>query len=302
MITIKELVTYKNGDYSVRIMTDGSKFRSYPDNIESPRIEFPESIDLKITNKCSNNCAFCHEGSTYLGNHCDYDYLMNLLDEFHPGMEIAIGGGNPLSHPRIKDILIEMNSRSLIANMTINELDLNDLTKDIRDLIHGLGVSYHNGKNLSEYTERNQDDNLVVHCIAGIHSIELLEDLLGSGVRKLLILGYKSNRGRGLEFYIEHSNTLGTKVRELAKGLPFLLNNHPQSVVSFDNLAIDQLNVRRLFLSDGWDKFYMGDDFTFSMYIDAVDKKMGPSSNSLLVNLESPIEYFVTHRNNGNSK
>lgn len=302
MITTKELVSYKNGDYSVRIMTDGSKFRSYPKDSDNLKIEFPESIDLKITNKCLNNCLFCHEGSTPSGDHCDYEFLMNLLDEFRSGMEIAIGGGNPLSHPRLKDILIEMRSRSLIANMTINELDLKDLTDDIRSLIFGLGVSYHDGKNLSEYIKSHHDENLVVHCIAGIHPIGLLDTLLSSGIKKILILGYKLTKGRGLKYYTDYEDLIDIKLQRLSRGLPLLLNNHPTSVISFDNLAINQLKVRRLFTSDGWDKFYMGDDFTFSMYIDAVDKKMGPSSTSLLVELDSPIEYFVTHRKDGNSR
>lgn len=51
-------------------------------------------------------------------------------------------------------------------------------------------------------------------------------------------------------------------------------------VVSFDNLAIDQLNVRRLMSDDEWNEFYMGDDGTMTYYIDMVERKFARSSTA----------------------
>jgi hypothetical protein len=53
-----------------------------------------------------------------------------------------------------------------------------------------------------------------------------------------------------------------------------------QCTISFDNLAIEQLKVKRLFTYEGWNKFYMGDDFCFTMYIDAVNQQYAPTSRS----------------------
>jgi hypothetical protein len=50
--------------------------------------------------------------------------------------------------------------------------------------------------------------------------------------------------------------------------------------VSFDNLGIEQLNVKRFFTGSGWNKFYMGNDFCFTMYIDAVKREFAPTSRS----------------------
>jgi hypothetical protein len=72
-----------------------------------------------------------------------------------------------------------------------------------------------------------------------------------------------------------------------------------KSIISFDNLAIEQLNVRRLFTNKGWDKFYMGDDFTFTMYIDAVKQHYAPTSrNSYRKSFSeySLLEYFKNYR------
>ena len=51
-------------------------------------------------------------------------------------------------------------------------------------------------------------------------------------------------------------------------------------VVSFDNLAIEQLEVKRLVKDDEWEEFYMGDDGNFTYYIDMVERKFAQSSTT----------------------
>ena len=51
-------------------------------------------------------------------------------------------------------------------------------------------------------------------------------------------------------------------------------------VVSFDNLAIEQLEVKRLVKDDEWEEFYMGDDGNFTYYIDMVERKFAQSSTA----------------------
>jgi hypothetical protein len=52
-------------------------------------------------------------------------------------------------------------------------------------------------------------------------------------------------------------------------------------VLSFDNLAIDQLNVKSLMSEEEWAEFYMGDDGGYTMYIDMVEGNYGQSSTSV---------------------
>ena len=49
-------------------------------------------------------------------------------------------------------------------------------------------------------------------------------------------------------------------------------------VVSFDNLALEQLNVRRLLNDEEWNEFYMGDDGNYTFYIDLVENKFSKNS------------------------
>ena len=51
-------------------------------------------------------------------------------------------------------------------------------------------------------------------------------------------------------------------------------------VVSFDNLAIEQLDVKRLLTQEEWDEFYMGDDGSTTYYVDMVERKFARSSTA----------------------
>ena len=51
-------------------------------------------------------------------------------------------------------------------------------------------------------------------------------------------------------------------------------------LISFDNLAIEQLDVKRILSKDKWDEFYMGDDGDYTFYIDMVDGKFAKNSIS----------------------
>ena len=83
---------YKNGNYVVRILNDGTKIRLS----ENPVPKIPESIDVKITNKCNARCAFCHEKSCVDGKSFNVNLAYRLFKELPRGVELAIGGGNPL--------------------------------------------------------------------------------------------------------------------------------------------------------------------------------------------------------------
>ena len=89
-------VKYRNGNYDVILnLENGTKIRR--NDLDSLIPEYPESMDVKITNRCQHNCAMCHENSTKDGVHGD---IMNakFIDTLHPYTELAIGGGNPLDN------------------------------------------------------------------------------------------------------------------------------------------------------------------------------------------------------------
>lgn len=267
------LANYDNGNCSVTLTSEGTKIRRYEGE---PRPTHPDSVDLKITDYCDAGCAYCHERSTKKGQHGDKNYILSILEGLPAGVEIAIGGGNPLDHPELTEILQEMRLRGLIPNITVNEVHViqkkyNQQIRHLKEksLIFGIGVSL---GNLGCYTVdamRGLDD-VVYHVIAGVNEPF---DIIRNRPDKVLILGYKQH-GRGLKFY---SPDVDRNIRRWNYWLHKVMRR--VRVVSFDNLAIKQLNIAWR-LGTQFQHFYMGDDGQFTMYVDGVKQEYAISSTS----------------------
>lgn len=271
-MTDKIIGMYDNGNYRVIVFDDGSKLRYNKEDTLIP--ERPESMDIKITNYCDMNCPYCHENSNIDGSHADIldqSFIYNLK----PYTELAIGGGNPLSHPQLISFLTLCKNRKLIPSITVNQthfINDYDTIKMLVDnkLIYGIGIS------ITKVTNKLIDliktlDNAVVHVIAGVISNKDLEKLYDNNL-KILILGYKTFR-RGEQFY---SNNIQNKINHMKEHLFDIVKRF--KTVSFDNLAIKQLDVKNI-ISD-WDRFYMGNDGQFTMYLDMINKEFAVGSTS----------------------
>lgn len=268
---------YKNGNFTTKIFSDGTKIRETEDDEFIP--EFAENMDIKISNYCDMGCKFCHEGSTRNGKHGD---ILNqkFIETLHPYQEVALGGGDATSHPDLIPFLHKLKDRKVIVNMTVNQRHFEqkqELIKKLVDekLIYGLGVSLVNPTDEFISLIRRYP-NAVIHVINGVLKPSDIEILSDKNL-KMLILGYKQLR-RGGDWYSENHENIITKQMWLKENLAEIINHF--KVVSFDNLAIEQLEVKRLMSQEEWDEFYMGDDGKITYYIDMVEQKFAKSSTA----------------------
>lgn len=288
---------YKNGNYNVFIFDDGTKI------IKTDEKEFIpdrlESVDMKITNMCDMGCPMCHEMSTPNGKHGNINH--KIIDTFLPYTEIAIGGGNPLSHPELDVLLQKLKDLKCFANITVNQthfLKNFDRIKNLADrkLINGIGVSLNNVN--EEVAEKMKElPNSVAHTIAGITTLEDMEKMSKLGIKKILILGYKIF-GRGKDFY---NDKIALNVKKLRDRLEETMGMF--DVVSFDNLAIHQLDVKFTVGEEKWEECYMGDDGSSTMYIDLVEEKYAKNSTSVtrFDFLDTVNDMFLDIRNRKNN-
>lgn len=267
----KLLASYLNGNYVVRLYEDGTKIKDTKD--DKFIASFPDSIDLKITNYCDLNCPMCHENSSVEGKMGDLN--SEFLSNLKKGVELAIGGGNPLSHPELIPFLKRMKEKGIICNLTINEQHLLKNIKLVQSLInekliYGLGISLNkiDSKTL-EFARNNK--NTVLHLINGIFTDF---DKISNQNLKILILGYKKF-GRGKNYF---NQVIENKINSTKELLPSLFDKF--ECISFDNLALSQLEVKKLVSDKDWEKMYMGDDGEASMYIDLVNNQCARSSTS----------------------
>lgn len=273
----KLLGRYKNGNVLTSIYEDGTKIRFTKDDEFHP--VFAENMDVKICNRCDMGCKFCHEGSTPNGALGD---ILNakFIDTLKPYQELAIGGGNVFEHPDFIPFLKKLKEKHVIANTTVNQVHFEKEYEKIKQLsdeklIYGLGISLVNPT--SEFIKKVQTiPNAVIHVINGIFCPYDVQALENKNL-KILILGYKHLR-RGSDWYSDDHNNIVVKQSWLENELSEIVKKF--KVVSFDNLAIDQLHVRNILSESEWERFYAGDDGTNTYYIDMVENKFARSSTA----------------------
>ena len=270
---------YKNGNANVKIYTDGTRVIETED--DDFFFDTALNCDIKITNYCTKGCAFCHENSNQSGKHAPMSNF-DFVESWQPGCEAALGGGMVTTHPQFEEILNRFKRQGVIANVTVHQDELIDNFEQIKKyqslgLIHGIGVSLINPTQ-ELATCVNNLCNVVFHVINGIFTEKHYQWILSNIQKpKILILGYKHFR-RGNDYYDVASKSIVKQQEWLHKILEEVC--HKMSVVSFDNLAIKQLDVKRLLTEAEWDEFYQGDEATSSFYIDAVEGLFAPNSTS----------------------
>ena len=270
---------YKNGNYIVCMMDDGTKIRHTKDDEFHPR--FAENCDVKITDKCSIGCPFCYEGCTAHGQYADllsYSFLKTL----HPFTELAING-NDMDHPQLNAFLSILKYHKVYANITVHQMQFMknyDRIKQLSEvnLIYGIGVSYQQYDD--EFIQRIKEfPNAVLHTINGLLSQEDVKKLSNHDL-KLLILGYK-DLGRGTTYHHSRGKNLISKNQAwMYQNIESMVHDGGFKTILFDNLAIEQLDIKHIMTPDEWDKFYMGDDGQFTFYIDMVRGEFAKNSIS----------------------
>ena len=268
------IANYINGNTHITLWSDGTREMETEDN--EFKFDYPTNVDVTITHKCDNECKYCYLGCRKDGSHADLTKF-NFFDTLNPGQELAINLNN-CDHPQLFEFLQKMRDKGVFVNGTVNQVDFENhamLIKALCDLnlLWGLGVSLN--KPPEEFIKLIKNfPNAVIHVINGLFTADDIEMLRDKGL-KILILGYK-NIGRGNEFQKQNEIIIQSRQEYLKNVLPTLFERF--DVISFDNLAIDQLNVKQLLSPEEWERFYQGDEGTATFAIDLVTGKFSRNS------------------------
>ncbi len=300
----KLLGEYVNGNYNVLIYEDGTKIRQ--NDLDNLTPSFAESIDVKLTDKCSVGCSFCYESCKKDGKHSDI-MSQSWIDSVHPYTELAING-NDLDHPDLYTFLDLMKSKNMIVNMTVNQNQFINHKNKIDGLlrtkkIFGLGVSINSSINKEILRELTKYPNLVVHIINGLITDNTILKYKEEFCKlKVLILGYKS-LGRGITYESDETNKVEKNKEWLKNNIINLIQHNIFKIYSFDNLAVEQLELERQIREKtglNWDELYLGNDGDYSFYIDAVNETYSRSSvhknNNYPIENKTVDEMFKTFR------
>lgn len=266
-------MTYVNGNYQVTIKKDGTKIRISLDGTFVPKRV--ETLDINLSNKCNVGCSYCYINATPQGLDGDFTKLFRFNIPKYTELAINYNG----THEVFDDFMDRKGTLDWIINLTINSKLLNNSEQVVKlqswidnTNLKGIGIS------TNTYIEVPLvSDNIVYHTIAGITPTEEIIKMLQAN-KKVLILGFKQ-LGRA------------TTVPDLTNWDIDSILSIKKGILSFDNLALAQLDIQSKVPANLWDAHYMGEEGTTSFYIDLVTNTFSKSS------VDSSIKFDATDLN-----
>ncbi len=289
----KLLGSYRNGNYNITIYDDGTKVRETEGDSFIP--SFAENINLKITEKPDISCPWYHDvikeeksNQAALMAENEIDTIHKYIKSLRPYTEVTISG-NDLSNPEILALLVYLRKKKVISNIIVSqEHFVNNYHRLLgwteRRLIRGLEVSLEDSEDIEFLRKIQSFQNSTIHIMSRVFSGDDLDNLDGKNL-KIYIHGYNKDLDRsGLS---EQDLTYNEDwIKEAIK------TEFPDafSSVSFDSLALSQLDIENILSEEGkekWNEFYIRPEEDFDLCIDVVNNVFYSDRN---INEKSPIE------------
>lgn len=284
---------------------NGTKTRFFMDIDEHNEItcsSIPELVDISITDYCDSNCQFCYRDSSLKGRHAELNYIKSLSYMLYENevFEVALGGGEPTSHPYFIDILKTFNTKNITVNFTTRNVEWlkNDIYRNkVLSEIGGFAYSVKN-----EYDVRifgflvNKYDipkhKVSIQIVEGTIIEKTFQNILKECVYHglgIVILGFKTT-GRGMK-YLESNNK-----KFDFNYLDILMNfNKKNNLIRVGIDTVFATKYQNDLKENKIDKeLYTLEEGKFSCFIDATKKQIGPSSfmPDKMIKLESTLDDF----------
>ena len=252
-------------------------------NVRPTKSSTPELIDLNITTFCPRKCEYCYQGAGPTGEHAGQYECYRIAEDLAAleVFEVAIGGGEPTLHPDFLAILQSFKDRGIVPNFTTRSTEwLKDykIANKVMELCGAFGFSVQSVEEIREVSRLLAEHEFPpskcnIHIVLGTITEDCFKELLvETGIHHFntTILGFKQV-GRGAGYTPHAYGDWLSIVKDQAQ------HRNWDAKIGIDTpLAAefqDQLIAMEI---PSW--LYETKEGGFSCYIDAVDKKIGPSS------------------------
>lgn len=247
----------------------------------------PELVDVKITDFCPFGCPYCYQGSTTQGQHAsmsDIRLITQSLESMEV-FEVAIGGGEPTMHPKFIEILQNFRRHNIVPNFTTRNLAWlkdDDKREIILSTIGGFAYSVSTREDVAKivnFAEKYNMDTQSYEWQRGKFSVQYVlntgGDLYGvldearKNYIRVVLLGFKTT-GFGKNFATLPEDWISI-VQKIRKENGYLILGVDTSIVQqYGSSIYKDLSIPPVLMTT--------EEGKFSMYIDAVSKRMAPSS------------------------
>lgn len=246
-------------------------------------LKYPEFFDIKVTGNCAGGCSYCYQDSK---PECHYDNIIektrtffNDIPKEHLPFQVALGGGEPTSHPDFLELLkVLKDEYDICPNYTTNGMFLDSGAGNVDDLMEitktycgGIALSCH--PHLEDYWApaaclyRNHKIKMNFHIIiSDKESIDYFADIYEIWHRSVdyfVLLPY-GNQGRAPKKEINWEYLL-TRLPEDQSKIAFGANFYPYLLNGGHNIKVSLYEPE-----------------IFSKFLDLKDMKIYPSSFNLI--------------------
>lgn len=184
----------------------------------TPALSGPTLVDFQITDRCAMGCPHCYAASVPQGAHVPWPDCQRVIDQAAEcGVcQVAIGGGEPLVHPDLVDLLAFCHERGVVPNLTTAGVDfspqrlaaLERYCGAVGLSLEGVGAAFERTRRtgFSRFQEslaalREASVPTVIQVTLSAANFDQLEDIVGFCLTQphlygVIFLAYK-NVGRG---------------------------------------------------------------------------------------------------------
>ena len=245
-------------------------------------LEFPEFYDVKITSQCDGKCPWCYMDSKETDQHCA-SAVQKIKDYFGPMSEnerpfqVAIGGGEPTSHPEFVDILKTFKELGIEPNYTTNGMNLDygfncrSILDATQEYCGGVAVSCH--PHLKDYWTKAAHNlidfkvklnfHLIISNKESIDEFSIVYEEWKDKVDYFVLLPY-GNQGRAKNKEIDWEYLI-TKIPEDQSQIAFGANFYPYLLQGGHGVRVSLYEPEIM-----------------SKFLDLRDMKLHPSSFNLI--------------------
>ena len=294
--TVRARYDHTGKFWSLFSTQSGTKVRfSFVEDSNADKSEYPELVDLKITDYCKKGCHYCYQGSTPKGKHADTSFIQTVsrilmdLEVF----EVSLGGGEPTEHPGLLSIIDSFYYSGIVVNLTTRNEDwLIENQHKLRG-VGAIGFSVDSSSKLLDQLSKirssipniNTDLGLkfTVQVVVGTcneYELKHILEICKTFHITVLLLGWKyTHRGSRGPKECEEVNLIPLldsfwgelQISQRGEFTPWEGPN-----ISFDTTLVNQMQEWLDFHADRW--CFTTREGAHSMYIDGVEKTLHKSS------------------------
>jgi len=157
----------------------------------------PTLVDLQLTRRCRMGCPHCYASSEPSGEHMHVDAALRAIDAMAEAgvCQLAIGGGEPLLHPGIVQVLHHARDRGVVPNLTTTGDGLGPQTlRALAECCGAVGLSL---EGVDDEYDRRRKSGFAFFC-------RVLEALQSAGVQVVFQVTLSAENLRALPSIVDY--------------------------------------------------------------------------------------------------